>query len=52
MQVKGHLVKGGNKVEDLKITGTWDDRINIVRQDGQEETLWTFKHSGPPTKNQ
>ncbi len=51
MQVKGYLVKGGSKTEDLKITGNWDDQINVQWQGGTETNLGTFKYTGPPTKN-
>ena len=41
----------GKKTGELKITGTWDSQLGIVWKDGREETLATYKVTGPATQN-
>ena len=50
-QAKGYLVKKGVKSDELKISGTWDNKIDVTWQDGREENLWIYKDTSQETKN-
>jgi hypothetical protein len=50
--VKGHLVKGGKKVEDMTISGKWDEAIFATYPDGRKRELWRANPLHPPTQKQ
>ena len=43
IQVQGTLVEGGTVVDNLEITGKWDQELVVKHPSGEKEMLWSYK---------
>lgn len=51
VQMKGHLVKNGKKVEHMTVSGKWDEAVFAHFPDGTTKELWRALPPHAPMQN-